>query len=125
MPVAMMTFGQLKAGLLPLLSTIVTQKVDRQPEMEQHRRNSYWHSPDVYDVIGAANYLNLSKSYISQLATAGKIPCSKAFGRMKFERCDLDAWAASKIEKRGDHSSVTMALAKSAQRKLKSKTVKV
>jgi len=84
----------------------------------------YWSDMDTYDLEEAAEYLCLSKSYLSKLTADGKIPCSKVFGRLKFEKRDLDAWVKSKEEKRGDYSASALMLAKSANRKMKHKPLK-
>ena len=94
----------------------------KQPQPEQpSTQTSYWSDLDTFDVAEAAEYLEISKSRLWKLSADGKIPCSKFFGRLKFERDDLDTWAASNSRRRGDISSVASTLAESANRKMRSK----
>ena len=76
----------------------------------------------TFDMDEAAQYLKLSKSHLWKLTAVGKIPCSKIFGRLKFDKRELDAWMEGQGSRRGDSSSVVLSLAKSANRKLRGST---
>ncbi len=45
---------------------------------------------DTMNVDEAADYLRSTPRYIRKLAAAGKIPCSKPFGRLIFSKVKLD-----------------------------------
>lgn len=55
---------------------------------------------DVYDHIGAAAYLKISKTYLYQLRHIGKAPESVKKGRSLFyTKAALDAWDAERKER--------------------------
>ena len=106
------------------LEAIIERALDRflnrfEPEPHTPKRTSYWSGADTFDMDEAAQYLKLSKSHLWKLTAAGKIPCSKIFGRLKFDQNELDAWIEGQGSKRGDNSSVALTLAKNANRKMR------
>ena len=114
------------------LATIFENVLDRflnrpAPEPSMPKHTSYWSGADTFDMNEAAQYMKLSKSHLWKLTAVGKIPCSKVFGRLKFDKKELDAWLEGQGSRRGDSSSVTLSLAKSANRKLRgsAKIVKI
>lgn len=55
---------------------------------------------DVFDHIGAAEYLKISKTYLYQLRHIGKAPASVKKGRSLFyTKAALDAWDAERKER--------------------------
>ncbi len=50
---------------------------------------------DYLDVEEVSKYLELDPPAVVELATAGKIPATKAGDSWKFERSKIDTWAAS------------------------------
>ena len=89
--------------------------------VEQPKQNyiGYWSDADTFDFKGAAKYMNFSEGHLNRLAANGKIPCSKVFGRLKFNKTELDKWIPTQEKKRYDYSDCESALSKSANRKMK------
>ena len=52
-------------------------------------------SEDLLDIDEVAKYLEIDMEEIEALANSGKIPGKKAGDRWKFERAQIDHWAAS------------------------------
>ena len=58
--------------------------------------------PEVHDWMGPkelATYLELEESSIMELVNSGKIPVVREGDRLRFERVQIDAWAASGMVK--------------------------
>ena len=52
-------------------------------------------SEDLLDIDEVAKYLEIGLNEIEDLAISGKIPGTKAGDTWKFERSQIDNWAAS------------------------------
>jgi len=78
-----------------------------------------------FDSEGVLSYINqtgrtMSKSQLTKLTAAKKIPCSKFFNRLVFEKQEIDRWIESQTVKvENDSSEAALLLSKSAARKLK------
>ena len=55
-------------------------------------------------VTEVADYLQLSRAKIYDLAQRGEIPCSKVAGRWRFKRNQIDDW----VQSEGGGSNVTL-----------------
>jgi len=89
------------------------------PVSETPKPSNYWSEFNIYDLENAAKYLGISKSYLTKLTAIGMIPCYKSFGRLKFEKQELDEWIKLKKDLTRIYPLAAENLSKSAKNKLK------
>lgn len=107
---------------LPLLVTKLLEKADRIEMLLTEKKEPA--KPQWLGFSNALDYLDnsglkLSDSKLQKLTASGQIPCSKFNNRLVFDTQELDSWVESQMVKVADKSGVTLALAKSANRKLR------
>jgi len=61
---------------------------------------------DILDVVGVAEYIDMSPSYIRKLVSQGKIPYRKPWGkRLYFVKLEIDEYIISKSKGKFDADS--------------------